>query len=24
VGDLGHERVVRVGVCEHGADRKQN
>lgn len=23
MGDLGHERVVRVGVCEHGADRKQ-
>jgi len=23
MGDLRHERVVRVGVCEHGADRKQ-
>lgn len=24
VGNLGHERVVWVGVCEHGADRKQD
>jgi hypothetical protein len=24
VGDLGHKRVVGVGVCEHGADRKED
>lgn len=24
VCDLGHQRVIRVGVCEHGADREQD
>lgn len=24
VGNLRNKRVIRVGVCEHGADRKQN
>lgn len=22
--DLGHKRIVRVGVCEHRADRKEH
>jgi hypothetical protein len=24
VGNLGHQRVVRVGICEHRADGKEN
>ena len=24
VCNLGHERVVRIGVCKHGADRQED
>jgi hypothetical protein len=24
VGDLGDERIVRIGICKHGADGEEN
>ena len=24
MGDLGYQRIIRVGVCEHGADGEQH